>query len=189
MAKLTKFETGLNGLIVIEPLVHEDDRGFFMESYNKRDFSHIGLNVEFVQENHSKSSRGVLRGLHYQYKHPQGKLVRVTNGRVWDVAVDLRTESPTFGQWFGTILSGKNKKLFYIPEGFAHGFIALEDNSELIYKCTDYYYPQFESGIKYNDENIGIQWPFEQYGIRNEEIVLSQKDKMLPSFLDYKNYF
>ena len=185
MVKFKKQETGIEGLVVIEPTVFGDHRGFFMETYNRREFEAIGLTMEFVQDNHSKSAKGVLRGLHFQTKHPQGKLVRVIRGSVWDVAVDLRRGSATFGRWFGIELSAENKKMMYIPEGFAHGFLTLEDETEFLYKCTDFYYPEYDGGICYDDERIGIEWPFDRYGIRPEEVLLSDKDRRLPTLKQY----
>ncbi|MGL4865780.1 MAG: dTDP-4-dehydrorhamnose 3,5-epimerase [Cetobacterium sp.] len=177
MSKFKRVETGIKDLIVIEPTVFGDNRGFFMESYSKKDFSEIGMDIEFVQDNHSKSKKGVLRGLHFQTQHVQGKLVRVTAGAVLDVAVDLRKDSPTFGKHYLVELSADNKKMFYIPPGFAHGFLTLEDNTEFQYKCTDYYAPEFDSGVLWNDSDIGIDWDFEKYGLSAEEILLSDKDK------------
>ncbi|MGL5459939.1 MAG: dTDP-4-dehydrorhamnose 3,5-epimerase [Cetobacterium sp.] len=177
MNKFKRIETGVKDLIVIEPTIFGDNRGFFMESYSKKDFSKIGMDVEFVQDNHSKSKKGVLRGLHFQTQHVQGKLVRVTAGSVLDVAVDLRKESPTFGKHYLVELSADNKKMFYIPPGFAHGFLTLEDNTEFQYKCTDYYAPEFDSGVLWSDSDIGIEWNFEKYGLSEEEILLSDKDK------------
>lgn len=177
MSKFKRVETGIKDLIVIEPTVFGDNRGFFMESYSKKDFSEIGMDVEFVQDNHSKSKKGVLRGLHFQTQHVQGKLVRVTAGVVLDVAVDLRKDSPTFGKHYLVELSADNKKMFYIPPGFAHGFLTLEDNTEFQYKCTDYYAPEFDSGVLWNDSNIAIDWDFEKYGLSAEAILLSDKDK------------
>ena len=177
MSKFKRVETGIKDLIVIEPTVFGDNRGFFMESYSKKDFSEIGMDVEFVQDNHSKSKKGVLRGLHFQTQHVQGKLVRVTAGSVLDVAVDLRKDSPTFGKHYLVELTADNKKMFYIPPGFAHGFLTLEDNTEFQYKCTDYYAPEFDSGVLWNDSDIGIEWSFEKYGLSVEAILLSDKDK------------
>lgn len=177
MSKFKRVETGIKDLIVIEPTVFGDNRGFFMESYSKKDFSEIGMDIEFVQDNHSKSKKGVLRGLHFQTQHVQGKLVRVTAGSVLDVAVDLRKDSPTFGKYYLVELTADNKKMFYIPPGFAHGFLTLEDNTEFQYKCTDYYAPEFDSGVLWNDSDIGIDWNFEKYGLSAEEILLSDKDK------------
>lgn len=186
MTKFRKVETGIDGLVVIEPTVFGDQRGFFMETYNKNDFASIGLTMEFVQDNHSKSRKGVLRGLHFQSNIPQGKLVRVTRGSVWDVAVDLRHNSSSFGKWYGVLLSENNKKLFYIPEGFAHGFLTLEDDTEFLYKCTNIYYPEFDDGIAYNDNDLNIAWPFEEYGIDASQLVLSDKDKKLLTLKQYK---
>lgn len=177
MNKFKRVETGIKDLIVIEPTVFGDNRGFFMESYSKKDFSQIGLDVEFVQDNHSKSKKGVLRGLHFQTQYVQGKLVRVTAGSVLDVAVDLRKDSSTFGKHFLVELTAENKKMFYIPPGFAHGFLTLEDNTEFQYKCTDYYAPEFDSGVLWNDSDIDIDWNFEKYGLSIDEILLSDKDK------------
>ena len=177
MSKFKRVETGIKDLIVIEPTVFGDNRGFFMESYSKKDFSEIGMDIEFVQDNHSKSKKGVLRGLHFQTQHVQGKLVRVTAGAVLDVAVDLRKDSSTFGKHYLVELTADNKKMFYIPPGFAHGFLTLEDNTEFQYKCTDYYAPEFDSGVLWDDSEIGIDWNFEKYGLSEEEILLSDKDK------------
>jgi len=183
MAKFERIETGIEGLYVVKPRVFGDNRGFFMESWNKKEFEEIGLDMEFVQDNHSRSRKGVLRGLHFQTLHPQGKLVRVVKGSVYDVAVDLRKGSPTFGKYYGAILSEENKLMFYIPEGFAHGFLVLSDEVDFLYKATDYYYPQYEAGIVWNDEDININWPFEEYGI--VEPILSEKDRKLPTFREY----
>ena len=149
----------IEGLYVIEPTVHGDSRGYFMETYNQRDMAEAGLNMTFVQDNQSMSTKGVLRGLHFQINHPQGKLVRVIKGRVFDVAVDYRKDSPTYLQWFGVELSEENKKQFYISPGFAHGFLVLSDTAEFCYKCTDFYHPNDEGGLPWNDPKIGIEWP------------------------------
>ncbi|MCD7854183.1 MAG: dTDP-4-dehydrorhamnose 3,5-epimerase [Clostridiales bacterium] len=148
----------IEGLCIIEPAVHGDSRGYFMETYNQNDMHEAGLDMVFVQDNQSMSSKGVLRGLHYQKNFPQGKLVRVIKGEVFDVAVDLRKKSETYGKWFGVRLSEENKKQFYIPEGFAHGFLVLSDIAEFCYKCTDFYHPGDEAGIAWNDPEIGIDW-------------------------------
>ena len=184
MGKFKRIETGIEGLVVIEPTVFGDNRGFFMESYNKKEFQEIGLYMEFVQDNHSKSKKGVLRGLHFQTMHSQGKLVRVTKGSVWDVAVDLREGSQTFGKWHGVLLSEENKMMFYIPEGFAHGFVTLENETEFQYKCTDFYYSEYDAGIKWDDPDIDIKWPFDKFGLERSEILLSDKDREQPSFRD-----
>lgn len=154
-------ETGIAGLLVIEPKVFGDERGFFMESWNKRAFTELGLDCDFVQDNHSRSARGVLRGLHFQNPNPQGKLVRVVSGRAWDVAVDLRRSSSTFGRWHGVELSGANKRMFWVPPGFAHGFVSLEDGTDFLYKCTAFYDPATEHSLLWNDPAIGIDWPLE----------------------------
>lgn len=166
----------IEGLYVIEPTVHRDDRGYFVEIYNKKDFLEAGLTMEFVQDNQSMSSKGVLRGLHYQKQFPQGKLVRVLHGRVFDVAVDLRKGSSTFGFWYGIELSDENMKQFYISEGFAHGFLVLSDTAEFAYKCTDFYHPGDEGGLLWCDPQIGVQWPLED----GMEVLLSEKDKVQP---------
>ncbi len=157
--KVEKNVGGIVGLSVITPAVHSDERGYFMETYSKRDLEEAGLDMVFVQDNQSSSTKGVLRGLHFQKQYPQGKLVRVVKGKVFDVAVDLRGESQTYGKWFGVELTEENKKQFYIPEGFAHGFIVLSDVAEFCYKCTDFYHPGDEGGVAWNDPNIGIEWP------------------------------
>ncbi|MBO5316843.1 MAG: dTDP-4-dehydrorhamnose 3,5-epimerase [Oscillospiraceae bacterium] len=149
----------IEGLYVIEPAVHGDERGYFMETYSLRDMQEAGLDMVFVQDNQSMSRKGVLRGLHFQKEHPQGKLVRVIKGRVFDVAVDLRAGSSTYGKWYGVELTEENKKQFYISEGFAHGFLVLSETAEFCYKCTDFYHPGDEGGLAWNDPAIGIQWP------------------------------
>lgn len=166
-------ETKIKDLYIIEPKVFGDDRGYFMESYNRRDFVEAGLDMVFVQDNESKSKKGVLRGMHFQTKFTQGKLVRVTQGEVYDVAVDLRKESPTYGQWEGVLLSAENKRQFYVPEGFAHGFLVLSDEAVFNYKCTNLYAPEYDGGLLWNDPDVGIEWPLD--GI--DEIILSEKDK------------
>lgn len=173
MGKFNFIETKIKDLYIIEPAVFGDHRGYFMESYNKKDFFEAGLTMEFVQDNESKSSKGVLRGLHFQTKHTQGKLVRATKGEVYDVAVDLRKGSPTYGQWEGVLLSEENKRQFYVPEGFAHGFLVVSEEAVFNYKCTDYYAPEYDGGVRWNDPDIGVEWPLE--GI--EEVKLSEKDK------------
>ncbi len=157
--KVEKNAGGIEGLCVIEPTVHGDARGYFVETYNQKDMEEEGLNMVFVQDNQSSSTKGVLRGLHFQKQYPQGKLVRVVKGSVYDVAVDLRKGSVTYGQYYGVILSAENFKQFYIPEGFAHGFLVLSDVAEFCYKCTDFYHPGDEGGLAWNDPQIGIDWP------------------------------
>lgn len=178
-------KTKIKDLYIIEPTVFKDQRGYFMESYSKRDFFEAGLTMEFVQQNESKSTKGVLRGLHFQTKHTQGKLVRVIKGEVFDVAVDLRDGSPTFGLWEGVLLSEDNKKQFYIPEGFAHGFLVISDEAIFQYKCTDYYAPEYDSGILWNDPDIGIAWQLQEIG----EPILSDKDKNQQSFKVFKEQY
>jgi len=152
-------ETAIPGVLIIEPRVFGDDRGFFLESWNARTFAAAGLDLQFVQDNHSRSSRGVLRGLHYQQPGPQGKLVRVTAGAVYDVVVDMRRSSPTFGQWVGVELSAANKRMFWVPEGMAHGFLCLQDGTDFLYKCTSFYEPANEHSLLWNDPTLGIDWP------------------------------
>ena len=159
MGQIRVTKAPIEGLYVIEPTVHGDSRGYFMETYNQNDMREAGLNMTFVQDNQSMSTKGVLRGLHFQKQHPQGKLVRVIRGRVFDVAVDLRADSTTYGQWYGVELTAENKKQFYISEGFAHGFIVLSDEAEFCYKCTDFYHPGDEGGLAWNDPEIGVKWP------------------------------
>ena len=159
MSQILVRELSIQGLYIIEPKVHRDNRGYFVETYNQRDLYQAGIDVHFVQDNQSLSAKGVLRGLHFQNSHPQGKLVRVIKGEVFDVAVDLRHQSPSYGKWEGIRLSEDNMLQFYIPEGFAHGFLVLSDYAEFCYKCTDYYHPEDEAGIAWNDPRIGIEWP------------------------------
>lgn len=159
MGQISVEKTAIEGLYVIEPTVHGDERGYFMETYNQNDMHEAGLDMVFVQDNQSMSTKGVLRGLHFQKQFPQGKLVRVIKGEVFDVAVDLRSGSPTFGKWFGLVLSEENKKQFYISEGFAHGFLVLSETAEFCYKVTDFYHPGDEGGLAWNDPEINIDWP------------------------------
>lgn len=189
LGQITVTKTEIDGLLIVEPQIHKDDRGFFMETYNQKDMQEAGLDMIFVQDNHSMSVRGVLRGLHFQKQYPQGKLVRVIRGEVFDVAVDLRENSPTFGKWHGIILSEENKKQFYISEGFAHGFLVLSETAEFLYKVTDFYRPGDESGLAWNDPEIGIEWPqvtgtyrgnadSEGYSLEDgTPLILSEKDK------------
>ena len=171
-------ETGIEGLIVIEPQLFGDSRGYFFESYNKRDFIKLGLKYDFVQDNQSLSSKGVLRGLHFQIKYPQTKLVRVLEGEVFDVAVDLRKNSPTYGKWYGVRLSSENNKMLLIPKNFAHGFLVLSEKAVFCYKVDDFYHPNDEGGIIWNDPDIGITWPV------IDHIHLSEKDLNHPKFKD-----
>lgn len=161
----------IEGLVVIEPEFRGDNRGYFMESYQYENFKEHGIDTVFVQDNQSMSRRGVLRGLHFQKEHSQDKLVRVVKGEIYDVAVDIRKDSKTFGKWFGILLSAENRKQLYVPKGFAHGFLVLSDEAEFCYKCGDYYHPSDEGGIRYDDPNIGIEWPI------TEDMVIIQSDK------------
>ena len=185
MGKLTVSEdcNGIKGLKVITPEVREDNRGYFMESYNYRDFAAIGIDCQFVQDNQSASKKGVLRGLHAQKDYPQDKLVRVIKGEVYDVAVDIRKGSETYGKWFGVLLSEENKKQFFVPRGFAHGFLVLSDYAEFCYKVTDFYHPNDEYGIMWNDPDIAVEWPIPE----GMEIILSEKDKVQHNFKELEN--
>ncbi len=175
---------GIEGLKVVTPSVFGDDRGYFMETYNYNDFAAAGIDCQFVQDNQSASKKGVLRGLHFQLNYPQDKLVRVVNGEVFDVAVDLRKDSATFGKWFGVTLSAENKKQFFVPKGFAHGFIVLSDYAEFCYKVTDFYHPNDEGGLMWNDPDIGVEWPMPE-GMSAEDLILSDKDRINASFKEY----
>ncbi len=173
MGKIKVTPCYIKVLYLIEPTVFKDERGYFVETYNQNDFREAGLNMVFVQDNQSMSVKGVLRGLHFQKQYPQGKLVRAVRGTVFDVAVDLRSDSGTYGKWFGVVLSAENKKQFYIPEGFAHGFLVLSDEAEFAYKCTDFYHPGDEGGLKWDDPEIGVDWPVSE----GMELIISEKDK------------
>jgi dTDP-4-dehydrorhamnose 3,5-epimerase len=174
---------GVQDVISIEPCVFEDERGFFAEIYKLSEFEKMDINYRFVQDNHSMSKRGVLRGLHYQINpKPQGKLIRVIKGKIFDVSVDIRKGSPYYGKWVGVILSGENRHMLWVPPGFAHGFVALEDNTEVLYKTTQEYAPELDRGIIWNDSDIGIDWPV-------KEPLISPKDERLPSFKDAENNF
>ena len=175
MSKIIVETTPIEGLKVITPTVFGDNRGYFMETYNIEDFKEAGIDCVFVQDNQSASKRGVIRGLHFQINYPQDKLVRVIKGEVFDVAVDMRKGSKTFGQWYGVRLSEENKKMFFIPKNFAHGFLVLSDYAEFTYKCTELYHPNDEGGIIYNDPDIGIKWPTD-----GMELIFSEKDKKWP---------
>ena len=166
-------ETNLPGVVVLEPKLFRDKRGFFLETYREDIMQKSGIDAKFVQDNHSRSSIGVLRALHYQLKQTQGKLVRVVTGSIFDVAVDVRLGSPSFGQWYGTELNEENMRMMYVPPGFAHGFVVLSETADFIYKCTDYYHPESEQGIAWNDPNIGIDWGISSI---DSDIVLSEKD-------------
>ncbi|ALU36997.1 dTDP-4-dehydrorhamnose 3,5-epimerase [Clostridium coskatii] len=186
MIKIGKFnfvKTEIEGVYIIETGIFGDNRGYFMETYNYSDFKAVGLDMVFVQDNQSKSKKGVLRGLHFQKNYSQGKLVRVVKGKVFDVAVDLRDGSSTYGKWIGVTLSEENRKQFYIPKGFAHGFLVISDEAEFCYKCTEFYHPEDEGGIIWNDPDINIKWPLE--GIDN--IIFSERDKLWPTLKECKN--
>jgi dTDP-4-dehydrorhamnose 3,5-epimerase len=173
---------GVPGLVIIEPRMFPDDRGFFLESYKESEFRHAGIAGPFVQDNHSRSARGVLRGLHYQLPpHAQGKLVQVLEGRVWDVAVDIRHGSPTFGKWYGVELSADDHRMLYIPAGFAHGFVTLTDHAQFFYKCSAEYRKEAESGIRWDDPDIGIAWPV-------TEVTISDRDRRLPPLSDAQTF-
>ena len=182
MSKIKVTACEIEGLYVIEPTVFGDSRGYLMATYNQNDMHEAGLDMVFVQDNQSMSRRGVLRGLHYQKQFPQGKLVRVISGEVFDAAVDLRPGSATYGKWHGQLLSAENKKQFYIPEGFAHGFYVLSETAEFCYKVTDFYRPNDEGGIRWNDPDIGVQWPL----IEGCPVLLSEKDKIQPFLRDLR---
>ena len=173
MGKIKVTACDIEGLYVIEPAVFHDERGYFMETYNQNDFREAGLNMVFVQDNQSASKKGVLRGLHFQINYPQDKLVRVVAGEVYDVAVDLRKGSKTYGKWFGVLLSAENKKQFFIPKNFAHGFLVLSDHAEFAYKCTDFYHPNDEGGLSWRDPDINVQWPIPE----GMELIISEKDQ------------
>lgn len=186
MGKLTVETCEIEGVKVITPELHPDARGYFMETYQKKDFEAVGIDVDFVQDNQSASRKGVLRGLHFQINYPQDKLVRVIKGEVFDVCVDLREGSKTFGKWHGVVLSEENKKQFFVPKGFAHGFLVLSDYAEFVYKCSDFYHPGDEGGLMYNDPEIGVEWPIEE-GV---EVILSERDTKwggLSSYVSERN--
>jgi dTDP-4-dehydrorhamnose 3,5-epimerase len=173
-------KTPIAGLVTVEPEVYPDARGYFMESYNRRDFQAAGIDVDFVQDNQARSVRGTLRGLHFQRTHPQAKLVRVLSGRVFDVAVDLRESSQTFGRWHGVTLDAESHRQFFIPAGFAHGYLVLSDTAVFAYKCSDFYHPEDEGGLRWDDPDVGIRWPLEGIG----QPLLSEKDRRMPVLED-----
>ena len=179
MGKFKKIETSIDGVYVIEPTVYGDHRGYFMETYSEEEFAEIGLNYKFVQDNQSKSRKGVLRGLHFQKENTQAKLVRCIKGEVFDVAVDLRPGSATYGKWEGVVLSEENKKMFMIPRGFAHGFLVLSEEAEFTYKCDDVYNPNAEGGLAWNDKDVNIDWPLGDMKI--DDLLTSEKDAKWPS--------
>ena len=187
MEKLKKIPTSMADIFIIEPKVFSDSRGFFFESYSRRDMELIGISDDFVQDNQSCSAKGVVRGLHFQIKHPQGKLVRVLRGSIYDVVVDLRKRSPTFGTSIGFEISAQDFRMVWIPVGFAHGFLSLEDHTEVLYKTTDFYYPEYDAGIRWNDPDLAINWPLAQYGISSA--IISEKDAKLPLLKEIESPF
>ena len=174
-------ETSLAGVLILEPRVFADDRGFFLETYRREQFVELGIDVEFIQDNRARSAKNILRGLHYQLQHPQGKLCHVTRGEVFDVAVDVRRNSPNFGKWTGVVLSEKNHRMLYVPPGFAHGYCTLTDDVDFLYKCTDRYFPEGERSIIWNDPQIGIEWPV-------DSPLVSDKDRQAPLLADAECY-
>ena len=177
MGKFNFIKTDIDGVVIVEPTAFGDDRGYFMETYQYNDFAAAGIDVKFVQHNQSMSKKGVLRGLHFQKQFPQSKLVRVIRGEVYDVAVDLREGSETYGKYVGVLLSAENKRQFFIPKNFAHGFLVLSDEAEFVYKVDDFYHPNDEGGLMWNDPTVGVEWPIEE----GMEIILSDKDKLNPT--------
>ncbi|HCL02752.1 MAG TPA: dTDP-4-dehydrorhamnose 3,5-epimerase [Lachnoclostridium phytofermentans] len=173
MGKITVTECGIDGLLVIKPTIFKDNRGYFIETYHKEAYEAVGITAEFVQDNQSMSTKGVLRGLHFQINYPQAKLVRVLSGEVFDVAVDLRKGSKTFGKWYGVVLSEENQKQFFVPEGFAHGYLVLSETAVFAYKCTDFYHPGDEGGLLWNDPEVGVEWPIP----KDMELVIAQRDQ------------
>lgn len=184
MGKFKRIDTSIEGVCVIEPTVFGDDRGYFMETYKKTDFEELGINCEFVQDNQSKSKKGVLRGLHFQKENTQLKIVRCIRGSVFDVAVDLRPGSKTYGKWEGVTLTEENKKMFLIPKGCAHGFLVLSDEAEFVYKCDDVYNYEAEGGLKWDDPDVGIEWPMGD--LKPEDLLTSEKDGKWPSLKELK---
>jgi len=187
MKKFESIGTPLEDVVIIQPHLFSDTRGFFLESYNAEEFTLLGILEVFVQDNHSCSRKGVIRGLHYQSRYPQGKLVRVLRGSIYDVIVDIRKGSPKYGMNYGIVLSSDTPRMVYIPPGFAHGFLALEDRTEVHYKTTDFYHPEYDAGIRWNDPTLGIQWPLIENGI--EHPLLSPKDALLPFFSEINSPF
>lgn len=184
MQNFKKTETSIEGLYIIDPTIYGDNRGYFMETHSKTEFEEIGLKYNFVQDNQSKSKKGVLRGLHFQKENCQAKLIRVIKGEVFDVAVDLRPNSRTYGKWEGVILSEENKKMFMIPRGFAHGFLVLSDDAEFTYKCDDIYNHEAEGGLAWNDSDVAIDWPMEK--IEGVELIMSEKDLKWPKLKELR---
>ena len=185
--KFKKIETGIKDLFIIEPQIFKDSRGFFLESYNYNTFKELGIENVFVQDNHSKSLKGVLRGLHFQKEeYSQAKLISILKGSVLDIVVDLRKDSETFGRYFAIEINEKSKRMLFIPKNFAHGFLTLEDDTEVFYKCDNFYNPKSEAGIIWNDKDLNIDWNLEKYNIKESELIISEKDKKNTSFKEYK---
>jgi len=187
MGKFERVKTKFDDVNLIRPTVFRDDRGFFLETYNRQEFAELGIHDEFVQDNFSNSAKGVIRGLHYQTKNVQGKLVRVLRGKIFDVIVDIRRQSPEYGRYLAVELTSEDPIMLYVPVGFAHGFMALEDNTEVMYKVTDFYSPRYDAGIRWNDPDLSVEWPIKTYGILTP--VLSTKDAVLPFLKDIKSPF
>ena len=183
-ASMKFIPTNIPDVILIEPSIFGDNRGFFMETWQRKTFAENGIDYDFVQDNHSKSAQGILRGLHYQIEQPQGKLVRVVEGAVFDVAVDMRQSSATYGQWVGYELSAENHRMMWVPPGFAHGFYVMSETAEFVYKCTDYYAPEFERSLLWNDKHLNIDWQL----VDNKHPVLSEKDAIAPNFTDAEKF-
>lgn len=177
-------DTQIPEVKILEPQVYGDARGFFLETWNQRTFAALGLDIHFVQDNHSRSGQGILRGLHYQIRYPQGKLVRVTQGKVFDVAVDLRQSSPTFGQWVGTELSAENRRMFWVPSGFAHGFYVLSESADFLYKCTDFFMPEYDRSLRWDDPALNINWPL----LNNQPPMISAKDAAAKSWQEAEKF-
>jgi dTDP-4-dehydrorhamnose 3,5-epimerase len=187
MEKLKKISTSLPDVVILEPEVFSDSRGSFFESYNRRDMERIGIAENFVQDNQSCSAKGVVRGLHFQSRHPQGKLVRVLRGSIFDVVIDIRKKSRTFGISKGFEITAKDRRMIWVPAGFAHGFLSLEDHTEVLYKTTDFYYPEADAGIRWDDPDLGISWPLEKHRIHS--VIVSEKDARLPLLKEIESPF
>jgi dTDP-4-dehydrorhamnose 3,5-epimerase len=187
MGKFKRIDTAFQEVVIIQPTVFEDERGFFLETFNRAELAEVGIKEDFVQDNISHSRKGVVRGLHYQAKKAQYKLVRVVQGRIFDVVVDIRKGSKTYGQYMGIELSSEDPSMLYVPIGFAHGFMALADNTEVMYKVSDYYAPEHDAGIRWNDPELSIKWPVERFGIK--DLIVSPKDAVLPMLRDIQSPF
>ncbi|NLK62508.1 MAG: dTDP-4-dehydrorhamnose 3,5-epimerase [Fusobacteria bacterium] len=182
MEKFIVEKRAIDGLLLIKPKIYSDNRGTFTEMYNKRDYMKIGINCEFVQDNISISQKGVLRGLHFQKRYEQDKLIKVISGKILDIVVDIRKNSETYGKYEKILLDSKDKSLYFVPKGFAHGFLSLEDNTEVLYKCSEYYYKDYEFGYIWDDMTLNIDWELNKYGVLKENLIISEKDKMLKTF-------